>query len=206
MNYANQYFETLTSLLHRTAVTTLEAQSIDTQCALSQLCSISREIGLNDRQQIFCGNGASAAFASHMALDWSKNARIQSRCFSDPSLMSAVANDLGVEEMFSTPLRCYAKPKDLLVTISSSGNSLNILGGIATARELGMTVVTFSGLKSTNQSRSLGDLNFYTPAKTYGIVECIHQILLHLWLDAFMNVEEWHRDVSQDMNGKQFIE
>ena len=52
-----------------------------------------------------------------------------------------------------------------------------------------MTIVTFTGLKEQNKSRSLGDLNFYVPAKTYGIVECAHQILLHLWIDMYMDVQ-----------------
>ena len=51
-----------------------------------------------------------------------------------------------------------------------------------------MSVVTFSGLKPDNKSRKKGDLNFYVPAKTYGIVECAHQVLLHAWLDKYMGL------------------
>jgi D-sedoheptulose 7-phosphate isomerase len=72
------------------------------------------------------------------------------------------------------------------------------------AREKGMGVVTFSGLKPDNQSRKMGDLNFYIPAKTYGIVECAHQVLLHVWLDKYMGVVEWDREGCQNMHKDAF--
>ena len=63
-----------------------------------------------------------------------------------------------------------------------------------------MNVVTFSGLKPDNYSRRMGDINFYVPAKTYGIVECSHQVLLHAWLDKYMGVLEWDRTECQNMS------
>ena len=63
-----------------------------------------------------------------------------------------------------------------------------------------MNIITFSGLKPDNQSRKMGDLNFYIPAKTYGIVECAHQVLLHIWLDQYMGVFEWKRTECQNMD------
>jgi D-sedoheptulose 7-phosphate isomerase len=99
----------------------------------------------------------------------------------------------------------YSKKGDLLVTISSSGNSLNIIKSIEMAREKGMGVVTFSGLKPDNQSRKMGDLNFYIPAKTYGIVECAHQVLLHVWLDQYMGVVEWNRTECQNMDHNSLV-
>ena len=60
------------------------------------------------------------------------------------------------------------------------------------------------GLDSNNKARNMGDINFYVPAKTYGIVECAHQVLLHLWLDKFMNITEWDRRKIQNMNSKNF--
>ena len=67
-----------------------------------------------------------------------------------------------------------------------------------------MKVVTFSGLRPDNISRKLGDLNFYIPAKTYGIVECAHQVLLHLWLDQYMQIYEWEREEYQNMRLTEF--
>jgi D-sedoheptulose 7-phosphate isomerase len=119
--------------------------------------------------------------------------------FSDSAILTALGNDIGYDEVFATPLRWYGKAGDQLVTISSSGNSPNILRAIETARELGLSVVTLSGLRPDNKSRKLGDLNFYVPAKTYGIAESIHQVLLHLCIDRFMGIKEWARDEEQNM-------
>jgi len=129
---------------------------------------------------------------------------VPTHAFSNSALLTAMGNDLGFEEAFAAPLSWYAQSGDLLVTISSSGNSANIIKTIETARSKGMSVVTLSGLKPDNKSRQLGDLNFYIPAKTYGIVECAHQVLLHLWLDKFMGVTEWEREGFQNMNKEAF--
>jgi D-sedoheptulose 7-phosphate isomerase len=127
-----------------------------------------------------------------MTLDWAKNARVDSRCFSDAALLTATLNDLGPDHLFAGPLLWHGHAGDLLVTISSSGNSPNILEALRVARQLRMKVVTLSGLKPDNKSRALGDLNFYVPAMTYGIVECAHQFLLHAWLDCYLGIEEWN--------------
>lgn len=139
----------------------------------------------------FIGNGASAAMAGHMAADASKNGRVRAMAFNEVSLLTAVSNDIAFAECFADPLRRFGQAGDLLVTISSSGNSENILRAIAAARKLEMGVITLSGMDQGNRSRALGDINFYVPARTYGIVECAHQVLLHCWLDCFMGVEEW---------------
>jgi D-sedoheptulose 7-phosphate isomerase len=135
-----------------------------------------------------------------MALDWTKNAKVRTVSFSDSALLTALGNDLGGDEIFAGALRLYCEKSDALFTISSSGNSPNILKAIDTAVELGLGVVTFSGLRPDNKSRFRGDLNFFVPAKTYGIVECAHQVLLHTWLDGFLGVSEWERDTHQNMN------
>ena len=124
--------------------------------------------------------------------------------FSDSALLTAMGNDLGYEEVFAAPLSWYGQSGDLLITVSSSGGSPNILRTIEMAREKGMQVVTFSGLKPNNPSRRAGDLNFYVPAKTYGVVECAHQVLLHIWLDRFMGITEWDRNGFQNMRKDAF--
>jgi D-sedoheptulose 7-phosphate isomerase len=139
----------------------------------------------------FAGNGASACMASHMALDWTKNAGVRALAYNDLAYLTAIGNDLGYDQSFAQPVSWFAEPGDLLVTISSSGNSPNVLKAIAAAREKRIPVVTFSGLKPDNASRRAGDLNLYVPGWTYGLIECAHQVLLHAWLDAFMEVRGW---------------
>lgn len=200
MSYFKRYTESLHQALAKVECTTREKRALDPGEMIDWLCRASRRIQERGRRQFFCGNGASSSFASHMSLDWSKNAGVPSPCFSDAALLTAVMNDSGADQLFALPLKCHASPGDLLVTISSSGNSPNILRAQEAARGIGMEVVTLSGLKPDNASRSAGDLNIYVPAKSYGIVECAHQTLLHSWLDSFLGIEEGSLEREQDMN------
>lgn len=203
-NYYTRYRQTIDQALAGLEVTDANGAPLNQDAGIAEVCVISEKVRDAGGKQVLCGNGASAAFASHMALDWTKNGRVPTMAFSDPALLTAMGNDLGYEEVFSAPLGWHGQQGDLLVTISSSGNSPNILRVIEKAREIGMGVVTLSGLKPNNASRKTGDLNFYIPAKTYGIVECAHQVLLHIWLDHFMGITEWDRDDCQDMSRNHF--
>jgi D-sedoheptulose 7-phosphate isomerase len=75
----------------------------------------------------------------------------------------------------------------MLVTISSSGNSPNIISALHAAVQLGLVTVTISGMDGNNRSRRMGLLNFYVPATRYGLVEASHQVILHCWLDCYMD-------------------
>lgn len=134
------------------------------------------------------GNGASASMSSHFAVDLHKNARIRTHVFSDAALLTAVSNDICFERVYAEPLVLSASRGggDMLVSISSSGQSPNIIAAITTAKELGMQVVTVSGMKPDNASRCLGDLNVYVPAHTYGMVETAHAAILHHWTDLMV--------------------
>ncbi|MEE9117581.1 MAG: SIS domain-containing protein, partial [Calditrichia bacterium] len=128
----------------------------------------------NDKTVFFVGNGASASMASHFAADVAKNAGIRTNVFTDTALMTALANDISYEEVYAEPLRWNMKKGDMLVAISSSGNSPNIVRAVNTAKSLNGTVVTLSAMGEGNAIRKLGDLNFYVPAQTYGMAETAH--------------------------------
>ncbi len=147
---------------------------------LEQLTSSLREAGAT---AYFIGNGASASMASHIAADLSKNGRIKTQVFTDPSLMTALANDIGAHDIFATPLEQFAQPGDLLVAISSSGSSPNVLKAVAAALRRGIQVITFSAMSPDNPLRSGGNLNFFVRARTYGEAETCHAALLHYWVD-----------------------
>ncbi len=133
--------------------------------------------------------------ASHLAADWTKNAGVRATTYHDISLLTAISNDQSYDQVFAQPIGWFGEKGDMLVTISSSGNSPNVLNAIASAREQEMKVVTFSGMSPENKSRLAGDLNFFVPAWTYGIVESSHHVLLHAWLDCFMNVRDWEKNL-----------
>jgi len=202
--YYENYVSAFSAALAGLEVTDSKATALDPESAFGELCRRTHELHQSGGTQFMCGNGASAAMSNHMALDWSKNAGVKTLSFSDSAIITALGNDVGYDEVFATPLRWYGQTGDQLVAISSSGNSPNILRAIETARELGLSVITFSGLRPDNQSRKLGDLNFYVPAKTYGVVESIHQVLLHLCIDRFMDIKEWARDEEQNMRRSEF--
>ncbi len=129
------------------------------------------------------GNGASASMASHMSADLAKNAHVHTQVFSDLSLITAISNDLGYEHVFSEPLSRRASAGDMLVAISSSGHSPNVLAAVRVARKLKLTIVTLSGMSAKNPLRKAGHLNFHVPAKTYGYAESCHAAVLHHWMD-----------------------
>lgn len=153
----------------------------------------------------FFGNGASAAFANHMALDFSKNGKILSRSLSDSALLTALSNDYSYDKAMLEYLKIEGVSKDdLVITISSSGNSPNVIGVLEYCKENHIKSLALSGLKNDNKSITLADYSIYVPMKTYGMVECIHQIFLHLILDESMEIFEWDRNEFQNMNASNF--
>ena len=203
-SYFSQYTDSLNASLRSVEVTDSKGTDLSIDEGLDRLCEYTRALLASGNKQFLIGNGASAAFADHMALDWTKNGRIPTMAFTGNAYLTAVANDIGYENAFAAGIEWYADPEDLLVAISSSGNSPNVIKAIEAAGKVGVHVVTLSGLRADNASRRIGHLNLYVPAKTYGMVECIHQVILHMWLDCHMKVCEWDRDSEQNMRSDSF--
>jgi D-sedoheptulose 7-phosphate isomerase len=127
---------------------------------------------------IFVGNGGSAAMASHVSVDLTKAAGIPSINFNEADLITCFANDYGYENWVARALEAYAANTDVIVLISSSGKSPNIINGVAQARKVGASVVTLSGFEHDNPLRGLGDVNFWCGSQSYNVVEMTH----HIWL------------------------
>jgi D-sedoheptulose 7-phosphate isomerase len=124
----------------------------------------------SERKTVYLiGNGASASMASHVAADLAKNAHVHTEVFSDLSLITAIANDLDYEEVFAEPLRRRMAEGDMLIAISSSGESPNVLRAVEEA------------------TRTRGALNLYVPADNYGLAESCHAAILHHWIDSVAN-------------------
>lgn len=131
------------------------------------------------------GNGGSAGIASHFCNDLMKNLQIPSQTLYDANLMTCLANDVGYENVFSYSLQRLLKPHDLLVAVSSSGKSSNILNAVYVARARHTLVMTLSGFAETNPLRALGQLNFWIDCPDYGIVESAHFFILHTIVDSW---------------------
>lgn len=144
------------------------------------------ELKRNKKTLYFIGNGGSAGIAIHMTADYLKNGGIKTHSMHDPALLTCLGNDFGYEYIFSKQLEVVAEKDDILVAISSSGNSLNIIKAIEMARKKGCRVITLSGFAKDNKISSLGDYNIYVPSMEYGIVESIHNMLLQQIVDELI--------------------
>jgi D-sedoheptulose 7-phosphate isomerase len=185
------YRDCLSDTLERLEVTDRGGSRIQPADAFALWVHQTREVHDAGRALYFVGNGGSAMIASHMAADASKNGGLRGMAFNDAALLTSVSNDISFEEIFALPLGQLGQAGDLLMTISSSGNSPNILRAIEVARAAAMKVVTLSGKGPDNRSRTMGDVNFYVPADRYGWVESAHHVVMHYWLDQYLNL---HRD------------
>lgn len=189
-NFYQKYIKHITLALDHMEATTLEGDSlvsVSREIGLETWCRWTRELAHSKGALYFIGNGASASMASHMSADATKNGMLKAHTFNDQSLMTAISNDIDYREVYALPIQRFCSSEDILVTISSSGNSPNIIRAIDAARNIKMKVITLSGMGPENQSRKMGDLNFWVPAEFYGIVESSHQTILHSWLDKYLH-------------------
>ncbi len=147
---------------------------------------------------MFIGNGGSAAIASHMAIDFSKNGEMPAVCFNDGAALTCLGNDYGYEEVFAQQLRFHARRGDVLFAISSSGSSPNILRAVKVARERGCAVITMSGFRNDNPLRALGDVNFHVALCDYGIVEVAHTALIHAVVEVKRAISQLTRSQVAD--------
>jgi D-sedoheptulose 7-phosphate isomerase len=135
---------------------------------------------------MFIGNGASAAISSHQATDFWKTGGMRAIAFNDASLLTCISNDFGYRHVFEKPIEMFGEKGDVLVAISSSGQSENILRGVEAAQGMGAEVLTLSGFASDNPLRATGSLNFYVPSNSYGHVEVVHHAICHCILDTII--------------------
>jgi D-sedoheptulose 7-phosphate isomerase len=204
LSFEDYYFEAFSNLINKT-IYTVSKENTDKEVFFTSLINKTNAIKKSNGRLFFVGNGASSAFANHMALDWSKNGNIKSFSLSDSSLLTALSNDISYEDAFSKFLEIYDfNENDLVITISSSGNSKNIISVLNYCKKHNIKTVGFSGLNNDNLTQQLVDYSIFIPCKTYGFAECIHQFFLHLWLDKFMKIEEWTKSVSQNMDSNNF--
>lgn len=185
-DYYKGYIHSISNGLAQTVTTDASGRELTIEEGLNRWLELTSEVARQGRRIFFIGNGASAAMAAHMSADATKNGKLRCMNFNDSSLMTAVSNDVEYRQCFSMPLSRFGECGDMLVSISSSGNSPNIVAALETAQEMEISRVTLSGMKADNRSRNLGLLNFYVPTDRYGYTECSHQVILHCWLDYYM--------------------
>lgn len=158
--------------------------SVDPQ-AFERAAAMLRDAIQGKRMIYACGNGGSAAISGHLLCDFLKGIQtdtpLRPRVVSLAShieLLTAIANDIAYDEVFAYQLKTMAAPGDVLMTISSSGNSENIVRAIDWARQNGVGTIAMTGF-SGGRSAERADVNLHVAAENYGIVEDIHQSMMH---------------------------
>lgn len=184
--FVKKFFDGITDSLAAT-VCTVNGEPAELHDGIAAFYAEVRACAKTGRKVIYIGNGGSASIASHMSVDLWKNGGVKSQCFNDPSLLTCLANDLGYEHVFSAPTESFAEPGDIMVAISSSGKSPNILNAAKAAVKKGCVLVTCSGFKPDNPLRGMGKINFYVPSMDYGVVETVHSALCHAVVDCAIN-------------------
>ncbi|MGO8187367.1 SIS domain-containing protein [Rhizobium leguminosarum] len=179
----DRYFTFLRHVLVNTSATRPDGETLDYAAAVSESIQLARATHDAGRKIIFIGNGGSAAIASHMATDYSKNGGLRAMSMNDGATLTCLSNDLGYENVFAKQIDMHATEGDLVVAISSSGRSESITNAVRVARERGGAVLTLSGFAPGNPLRALGDLNFYVASDQYGYVEIAHLAICHAVLD-----------------------
>lgn len=143
----------------------------------------------------FVGNGGSASIASHIALDFWKNCGIKAYTFNDLVSLTACGNDVGYENVFALPIEKFVTDKDLVICISSSGNSENIIQAAIEAKNKNAKVISLVGFNGGDANlRYNSDIQIFIPCHDYGIVEILHSAFLHklvnqLWQEN-LNAQE----------------
>jgi D-sedoheptulose 7-phosphate isomerase len=145
---------------------------------LTEVYKLFRDVRRRSRKVIFAGNGGSAAVASHCAVDFTKGAGVRSINFNEPDLITCFANDFGYEAWLAKALELYADDGDLVVLISSSGRSPNMLRAAEFANRQRMALITLTGFEASNPLRSMGAANLWVNSRAYNVIETTHQVWL----------------------------
>lgn len=175
MNHVRHYFSEITETLTRIE-----------EGPINQVIGLLHEARVNGRQVFIMGNGGSASTASHFVCDLAKNTRQPDwphyrviGLTDNMAIFSAYANDEGYENVFAMQLANLVQPGDVVIGISTSGNSPNVLRGIALANEKGATTVGFTGFDGGKLAGMVA-IHCHTPSHCIEHVEDIHLMLEHL--------------------------
>jgi D-sedoheptulose 7-phosphate isomerase len=180
---ATSYFRELSDLLLSLQITDIHSVALSLDEGANKTVDLILSVKSTSSKMMLIGNGGSAAIASHMQNDLCKAVGVRAIVFNEPPLLTALSNDHGYGCVFERPVELWANSGDLLLAISSSGQSENILRAVRASAERGCQIITLSGFRADNPLRRMGHLNFYVSSQAYGYVELVHSILAHFLTD-----------------------
>ena len=140
----------------------------------------------NSKTLYVCGNGGSASISNHLACDHGKllatdtdlNPRVHSLS-SNIEVITAIANDISFDDVFVHQLKLLVNPGDTLMTVSSSGDSENVVKAAKWSRDFGLDVIAMTGFLG-GRTAEVASINLHVVADNYGVIEDVHQSLMHL--------------------------
>ncbi len=163
----------------------------DVSHELIKMKEILLRIKENGKKVIIAGNGGSAAIASHVAVDFTKQGGIRAINFNEADLITCFANDYGYEHWVAKAVEFYGDEGDMVILISSSGNSMNMVNAARSSKKLGLEVITFTGFDINNPLKQEGAINIWLDSKAYNVVENTHQIWLLMVCDLLIGSAEY---------------
>ena len=145
-----------------------------------------KKVGKDGGKIFFVGNGASASLSSHAATDLTKQGKIQSLSFNDHNLITALSNDYGYENWVRKTIELYALKRDLVIFLSVSGNSKNILNAAKSCDKRGIKYFSLTGHKKNNSLNNRSKNYIWVDSMSYNSVEIIHHLILLNIVDSII--------------------
>lgn len=194
------YFQTLSNLMLTIEVTDHKGHALSLNDGAGRAVDVILANKLSGQKIMLVGNGGSSAIVSHVQNDLCKAVGVKSMVFTEQPLLTALSNDDGYGSVFEKPIYLWGNPGDILISVSSSGRSENVVRALGAASEIGCHIITLSGFAPDNPSRTKGELNFYVNSDRYGFVETAHAALLHFVTDYARNLVLQDNLVANDHN------
>ena len=159
---------------------------------INEIKNILVETKKNNSKTLIFGNGGSAAIASHVSVDLTKNAKIKCTNYNEADLITCFANDYGFDRWIEKTVDFYADEKDVIILISSSGKSKNMINACKAARNKKISkIITLTGHDKDNPLSKLDDINLWINSKAYNFVENMHQLWLLTVCDLIIGKREY---------------
>lgn len=175
--------ESFSSVLFNTKITTDTHENVALEKGMLSILRILHHCRNQNGTVYITGNGGSAAIASHAVIDFLNMAKMKAMAMLDPAVTTCISNDYGYEYVYSRQLTRFIGKNDVLIAISSSGRSKNIVNAVETAKQHQAQVITLSGFAENNALRQIGHFNLWLSSTDYGQVEIGHAFLLHYLTD-----------------------
>ena len=170
----------------------LISPDIETISKLEKIKKLFLSVKKNQKKLIIIGNGGSAGIASHFSVDMTKNGKIRCINFNESSLITCLTNDFSYDKVFSKAIDYYGDKGDILIAISSSGTSPNILNACNQAKIKKFSkIITFSGFPKKSKLKKIGDVNLLVNSQSYNFIENVHQIWLLLLVDLIIGKTQY---------------